>query len=237
MEKAVGFKWGKSIEDYTKAMTRGHGYGGEKFWDEEEKWLRERFAGKGLRSSLSIGCGMFREMESMRAISSACVIGLDYEQIFVDYLNQNLPVYKSPSVRVIQGDARQMLLEDNEVDLSIITFGSIGIIPNHDLVVKEMDRVTSNHGSMIISLWKDDDETSIYRAKTYINNKDRNYKIEMNDDTGLGNIIIYQDGKEFYRSGIVSKWYMEKLVKDNLPSAQIEIVDLELCRILEITKT
>lgn len=53
------YDWANDFNQYINTMTRGHGYGGEKFWDEEEKFLKDRFTKKVSRC-LNVGCGLFR---------------------------------------------------------------------------------------------------------------------------------------------------------------------------------
>ena len=64
--RGIKYNWSSRFSDYIATMTRGNGYGGEEFWDEEEQFLKDKYK-KRVGRSLSMGCGLFRELDTLAA--------------------------------------------------------------------------------------------------------------------------------------------------------------------------
>lgn len=229
-----GCKWADDFSEYIKVMTRGHGYGGEEYWDEEESWIADYFSNKEIKRSLSVGCGLFREFETLSQITSEEVVGLDFEQKFVDYLQENIE-FTEPKASFLQGDAMKMSFAESEkFDLVVSLFVSIGILPNIAEAISSMYSAKKDGGYLLISVWNDSDEINDFRKKIYNSSGKNSVYITTNEIKKLEDITVERDGKVIHKSPIITKQYLTDLINQTSPNSEIEVFDNHYSRIFLI---
>jgi len=239
VEKEIGFKWANSFESYIKTMTWGHGYGGEAFWDEEEKWLQDFFKDKDIQKTLCACCGLFRESETLQKITSQDITALEYEKDFVEYLEQQSAenTKQTPHITITQGDVCNLKFNDNHFDLSVILYGTLGMLTDPVKTLQETYRVTKKSGFLVFTTWQDTDKVTQYRQKIYGGYKEnRSTHIAYSESQKLQNIVIEENGKHRFSSAIFTIDAMNTLIKKALPQVKTQIVEKDYCRIFLIQK-
>lgn len=227
------FDWGNEINDYIPFMRWGHRFYGEKYWQEEEDFIKNNFQGERI---LNVACGLFRELQSLKEITTSELIGLDYSESFINYINQEvLTSEDKKKVKAIQGDASDLCLKNNYFDISFILFGSLGILPEKVKALKSLADKSKDGGKVILSFWMDSNEVIEYRKKSYSKNYTRDVALELDESDELEYIIVRVDGKIYYKCAVMRKKEIESLLQEAYPKADIKWNDLEYCRILEIT--
>jgi len=230
------YAWASDFSQYVTSMTRGHGYGGEKFWDEEELFLRNRFAEKVSRC-LSVGCGLFRELNTLRHISIDEVWGMDNEKDFIEYLKSSQTSVR-PAVRIEHADIYSVYIPpEKRFDLVLMIFNTLGFMYDIPLALKKLYDAVVPGGTLMLSFWMEDDLTTQERIRIYTSSENKQARVEYNPFKNLNDIVVCKDGTEIFRSAIFTKPFLEEMVEKNIPGANIEFMDLTVARIMLLHKS
>lgn len=225
------FSWGESLDSYIESMTWGHGFYGEKFWEEEERWIADNCCAE---YSLDVACGLFRELNTLKKITTKELVGLDYSEQFIEYLEREKAKTDAPKIEFVRGDSADIPFSDNYFDLSMILFGSLGIMPQVRETIVSMANKTKASGKIIVSVWMDSEFATDFRMKSYSSNFKKLVSIEKDNESGLEYITVLNNEELFFKSAIISKDFIFSLIKDIYPNAQIKSHDMEYCRIFEV---
>ncbi len=234
MTDVPDYKWSDDFGDYLRSMLWRHGYEGEKYWREEEDFLLQYFAGKGVSRSLSVGSGLFRELDTLRAITADEVVGIDYEPQFVAYTRKkyaSLPA--PPAIRIFEGDAQVMQLGQS-FDLIVSLFNAIGFIPDMKRALSAMFDHLAVDGHIVISVWMDEASVTQQRMRLYTGSGDKEARIDTK--TIPHTISITKEGREVFSSLIFSREFMEALVRSVNQTARITFFDRQYCRLMLVTQ-
>lgn len=232
--KPPGVRWADDFSLYVAAMTRGHGYGGEIYWDEEERILRDYFKDKQVKRTLSVGCGLFRELETLQHISIE-VAGLEYEQMFIDYLRMEFEKKGISDVKLLNGDICQTPLAGENFDLITVHFNTLGVFRDIPVAIANMCAMLNEYGILWISVWMDTDVITQMRTKIYTSYGDKIANIEPDPVHDFNDIVVYKDGMAVHRSAIVPADYLRKILR-SFPGCAFEIRDYHYSRVVIVRK-
>ncbi len=229
------YHWSDDFSAYINTMTWGHGFAGEKYWKEEEGWIKAEYQESKVDRSLSVGCGLFRELDTLRKVTTREVIGLEPEQKFVDYMQETIPLFPDlPSVRIIQDFVETMQIEE-KIDLVAILFNSLSFFTDRKKALNSIVSCLSERGEILISVWNDDNDITDLRLKTYTQTENKTASVEEEQETGLKEIVVKRQDDVVFRSAIFTQDWLSEFVKEVLPHAEIVFFDHHFSTIVKIS--
>lgn len=172
----------------------------------------------------------------MRHISTDLVWGMDSKKEFIDHIKP-IETNTLPAVRVEQADIYSVCIHQKEkFDLVLMMFNTLGIMYDIPLALRKLFDAVSPEGTLYLSFWKDDEITVKERCRIYTRTENKQAKIEPNPDKNLSDIVIYRNETEILRTAIFTKKFLQELVTENIPEADVEFVDLNAARIMLLHK-
>ena len=235
MNSPPSYAWATDFQYYITSMTRGQGYDGEQYWDEEEQFLRTYFANKVGRS-LSVGCGLFRELDTLKTITHDEIWGMDSMDEFIRHIKP-LEISSSPIVRVENADLFTATIHPKErFDLVLVLFNTFAFMHDMSLALNKLFDALLPGGTLLLSFWNDDIHTVNERCRIYTSSENKTSRIEYNAAKNLSDIVISKDGDDIFRSTIFTKKFLQQLAQETLPDVRIAFHDLTISRIMLIHK-
>lgn len=168
--KSSTFRWTNDISKLRNSMTRGNAGIKEKYWYEEEAYLLRKYENKIAGKTLSVGSGFFRELSTLIRISSNFIVGIEIESDIIQATKNEISKIvfsNAQQVLLIQGDAIRFPICSSVFDLVLILYQGLGNIVNPIKAMDEMIRLCSPHGTVVISVWNEDESTTNLRKKIY----------------------------------------------------------------------
>lgn len=236
MASPSSYSWTNDFDAYIASMTRGHGYGGEAYWDEEEAFLKRAFSSQYISRSLSMGCGLFRELDAMKAITADEIWGMDADRRFIDHI-QPLQSSSTPVIRVEHADLYHVVIHPKErFDLVMMLFNTLGNLPDIALALQKLYAMVRPGGSLVLTFWRDDDAITRLRQQIYTGARNTRAAVECNAATALSDIVVYRDEKPVFRSAILSKSLLQSLASELLPQGEVEFTALHYAHAMVVRK-
>lgn len=230
------YSWSDNFDDYVACMTRGHGYGGEKFWDEEEQFLKDRYKSKQAAHTLSMGCGLFRELDTLKLITRDEIWGMDAEQDFIHYIKK-LETPGLPSVKVVHANLYDVHMHPpTRYDLILMLFNTLAFMKDIPSAVKILWNALLPGGTLFLSFWRDTEAMFEERCGIYTAKGDKQARLAENPVTGLSDIVVYKNEIEIFRSAIFTEAFLTRLIKSVIPDAEFTFVELEYARLLLVCR-
>ena len=120
----------------------------DNYWLETEKTKVAEMLPKKVNRSLDLGCGRGDFLKILSEVSEE-IVALDFAEILLkDAKGKNK---RNPNaINYILGDAVSLPFTSNSFDF-VLAIQVIGHIPNQDLVLKELNRVLRDAGTLILS--------------------------------------------------------------------------------------
>lgn len=207
-------RWTENFSYFIRAMTWGQNYGGERYWQEEEEALRKLAQGRDIRRCLNIGCGLFRELETLRGIVKEEIIGIDHDARFIDYINAHLIPQALPKASALQLDLFNV---DPKVmgrfDWVLILFNTLGGMPDMEAALCQAYSLVRTGGELIVSVWDDKPQTIRERMEIYTQVENKTAKVEYNAVRGIDEIVVYREGTAVGHFGILPRETLATLAR------------------------
>jgi len=233
------FKWTNNLEELRQNMTRGYACLGEPYWDEEEAFLRHRFAHQPATTTLCLGSGFFRELDVLAHCTPRYLLGVEIEPDILFASREVIQQAALPApltVGLLLGDILSLPLAPGSFDLVTLLYQGLGNLPTPARALREMLRVCAPGGTILLTVWKDAPAITTRRLHSYAL-PGETVRRAAHPATGIDRLIVTKDGIDIFSSAIIPEaWFRARLHELAAYATLTAITHLNYCTIVEIAK-
>ncbi len=153
-QRRIGREFGPEFFDGERLFGYGGYYYHPRFWQATVRRFRDYYKLAPNASVLDVGCAKGFMLYDFRELMPDLIIaGVDISL----YAIENAPESVKPFIR--QGNAKELLFEDNSFDL-VISINTIHNLPESECkqALRELQRVSREHVFIVVDAWKTDDQ-------------------------------------------------------------------------------
>lgn len=156
---------------------------------------------KGSMDILDVGFGKGRYLIPLSALENVNIVGIDYS-LLMQLLTLRIAQLNSLRVDAREGDATNLKFPNNNFDVTICMYSTLGNIPDYKKALQEMARVTRDY--IYLSVYSEESVDS---------------KLEVYESMGL-EVESASKGVIITKEGLISKQYskdsLSKIIRDSI---------------------